>query len=313
MYFQPRVIYRDPNEPRDNAIIRYFGSRVTSQGKNSNFMCAITGMPGSGKSWAGGSISEIYGKMFNKEFDPDVHCFFSLKSALKLVVNRDLDKKIGRGSILLFDEPQNEANARNWQSDVNQILNQLISTWRNQNLICLFCTPYLEFLDKQTRLFFNAEFKVLGFDKTTKLTKIKPRFLEWGHMKQEFYRKRLIMEYAVANKEKHNIKMLGNWHIPKPSDHFIDVYEAKKLKFTQELNNRLLKQLEDKEKQDNGTDKAQKGEVFTRLKQAFEQYGDDFISIQPLFPDISPQSLDKMLYFLRKSLKTRANMPTGQV
>ncbi|GAI81262.1 unnamed protein product, partial [marine sediment metagenome] len=114
--------------------------------------------------------AEEYAKMFNIEFNPEDHVISSLKELLLLITSKDLEKKVSFGSVILFDEPQVEGNARNWQSEMNKALSQLISTFRNQRLIILFATPYLEFIDKQSRILFHGEFKVLGYDRNTQIT-----------------------------------------------------------------------------------------------------------------------------------------------
>ena len=164
-YFQPKVVYSNPNENREHSIIRYIGNRVLRN--NKNFLCALVGATGAGKSWAGLSICEQYAKLHNIEFDPNVHVISSLKELLKLVTAEDVDKKIKYGTPILFDEPQTEANSRSWQSEVNQAFNSLMSTFRNQRLVIFFALPYLEMIDKQSRMLFHGEFKVEGFDKNS--------------------------------------------------------------------------------------------------------------------------------------------------
>ena len=104
MYFQPKVIYRNPDVDRKNSIIRYMGNRVLRN--NRNLLFFLTGGTGSGKSYAGCSIGEMYSKMFNIPFNPDVHIISSLKELLLLINSKDIDKKIQFGSYILFDEPQ---------------------------------------------------------------------------------------------------------------------------------------------------------------------------------------------------------------
>jgi hypothetical protein len=67
-YFQPKVIYLNANEKRENSIVRYFGNRVMRN--NKNFLCALTGSTGAGKSYAGLKICEIYSEMFKIHFNP---------------------------------------------------------------------------------------------------------------------------------------------------------------------------------------------------------------------------------------------------
>ena len=69
--FTPTVIYRNPDEERKNSIVRYIGNRVLRN--NKNFLCALTGQVGAGKSWSGLSIAESYAKEFGILFDPSIH------------------------------------------------------------------------------------------------------------------------------------------------------------------------------------------------------------------------------------------------
>jgi type III secretion system FlhB-like substrate exporter len=83
MYYQPKVVYQDINQPRKDSIIRYIGNRVLTT--NKNFLCAVTGQTGSGKSWATVSICEKYAKMHNISFNPDKHIITSLMELLLLI------------------------------------------------------------------------------------------------------------------------------------------------------------------------------------------------------------------------------------
>jgi hypothetical protein len=49
-------------------------------------------------------------------------------------------------------------------------------------------------IDKQSRMLFHGDFKVEGFDRSTKLTTLKPRFIEYVKEMDKFYRKRLIVQ-----------------------------------------------------------------------------------------------------------------------
>jgi GTPase SAR1 family protein len=297
-YFQPKVIYRDPDAKREDSIIRYIGNRVLKS--NKNFLCALVGQVGSGKSYLGLAMCERYSKMFNIPFDPKIHVISSLKELLVLITSKTLEKSIQFGTIILFDEPQVEANARAWQSDINQAFQQLISTFRNQRLIVLFATPFLEMLDKQSRLLFLGEFKVEGYDRNTKITTVKPRFLEYNKKIGDFYRKRLIIEYAVKDKSVHNITKLNFWHVPMASKEIVDVYEEKKKKFTDDLNLKLLNQIELAEKQAEGKNKSE--ELF-KVQELMDKYGENYIKILQEMPHLSPFTVEKYVQFIKKSKK----------
>lgn len=297
-YFQPLVIYRNPDDKRENSIIRYIGNRVLNT--NKNFLCAVVGATGIGKSWACLKFSELYSNMFDIAFNPDYHVISSLRELLELITAPEKDKKIKFGSVIVFDEPQVEGNARTWQSEMNQALSQLISTFRNQRLVVFFATPYIEMIDKQTRILFHGEFKVLGFDKKTKITRVKPRFLEYNKNNGDFYRKRLIIHYKSRDKSVMNIKKLNFWHLPIASQHTRDVYESKKKKFTDNLNKKLLHKIVLNESRSEGTDKSNE---FLRVQKLYDQYGEDYIKISKALPHLSVFSIEKYIFLIKKSKK----------
>lgn len=302
MYFQPRVVYKEVGANRENSIVRYIGNRVLRN--NKNFLCALTGQTGAGKSWAGLKIAEIYSKMFGIPFNPEIHVISSLKEILELIVNRDRDKTTMDGSIILFDEPQVEANARNWQSEVNKALNTLVSTFRNQRLIVLFALPNLDMIDKQSRILFHAEFKILGYDKNTKITSINPLFLEWSSYKEDFYRHRLIVNYKVLDKKAFRSYKLGLWSIPVASPEIVKIYEEKKKIFSDNLNRTLLNSIELKEKEVTGKNK---NTDLMKIKELYEKYGRDYLKISNEMPHMNPLTIQRYIQLIISSSKVSEN------
>jgi hypothetical protein len=120
----------------------------------------------------------------------------------------------------------------------------------------------------------------MGYDKETKITKIKPRFLEYNRKMDDFYRKRLIIEYATHHKTAMSKTKLHFWHLPKASDETINVYEAKKLSFTNELNRKLLDKIELSNKT---AESKNKSEELVKVKELYDQFGNDVIKICDLF------------------------------
>ena len=297
-YFHPKVIYNDINEPRVNSVIKYMNNRVITT--NKNFLCAVTGPTGSGKSWVCLKICEDYSNMYGIEFNPEFHIISSLKELLLLITSKDIDKKIRVGSIILFDEPQIETNSREWQSEANKAFNQLTSTFRNQRLIILFATPYLEFIDKQSRMLFHAEFEVQGYNINTKITTIKPRFLDWNKYRQQFMHKMLIVKYPMEGKNNLVRTKVNNWKLFVASKHITDVYERKKKEFTDKLNAKLLNNLLLKEKT---IESKNKNEDFVKINELFNQYGEDYVKISSQMPHISPLTLEKYIQLIKRTLK----------
>lgn len=297
-YFQPMVIYRDPDEKRENSILRYIGNRVLT--KNANFLCAVIGQTGSGKSYSCLKMAEDYAQMYGIEFNPEYHVITSLEELLILITEPEETRKIRFGSVLVFDEPQIEANARNWQSEMNQALNQLISTFRNQRLVIFFALPYLEMFDKQSRILFHGEFKVEGYDINTKITTVKPRFLEYNKNQDSFYHKRLIVQHKERDKEVMVIDKLNYWYLGLASKPIIEVYEGKKKRFTDDLNKRLLAQIQNQRKKTDGSDKS--ADLF-QVQALYDKYGEDYPKILTEMPQLTPYTLERFLFYIKKSRK----------
>jgi len=293
--FRPQLTYKDTKEKIKHSFIHYFANRVLNN--NKNFLCAVTGQTGSGKSWLAGSVAEIYSRLYGISYNPNIHILFSVKELLDLINRDDLETALPPGSIIMFDEPQVSANARDWRSEANQILGTLTSTFRNMRLIVFFATPYLEFIDKQSRILFHAEINVQGFDKTTNLTLCKPRFLEWNGKKGEFYKKRLIVRHPVEGKTALNWYFVQNWEVPKPSKAWCQVYESKKIAFTRRLNKELQQQYEYTQSQQN------KGRDLVKLIELWEAHGYNLRVFSQELPHLSPYALERLTAMVRKQKK----------
>jgi hypothetical protein len=306
-YFQPTVIYRNPSDDRSNAILRYIGQRVLTQ--NKNFLCAIVGQTGMGKSWAGISMCEQYSKMYGIPFKVNIHVIHTLKQMLSLIKTKELEKNIQIGTPLLFEEPQTAANARDWQSESNKMLSALLSTFRNQRLVVFFSTPYLSMIDKQSRILFHGEFKALGFDIKTGESNLKPRFLEYNGDMDKFYHKMLIVLHKQEGK-RHLIKDKAfNWIIPKASKELLDEYEAIKQKFSVNLIDKLWNQLEKSENKKEMADKPNSMVLFDQIKDLYMVYGDNYIKIRGEIGEINPSTYNKCIYLIKRSLISLPPMP----
>lgn len=300
-------------EDRKNSFIKYFSGRVMNN--NKNFLCAVTGQTGSGKSWLTGSIGEQYRELTGMPFDPKEHTIFSLKELMKIITSEDeaTRERIKPCTFLHFDEPQVSTNSRDWQSESNKILNTLTSTFRNMRLVILFATPYLEFLDKQTRILFHAEIKVNGFDKTTGLTLCQPRLLEWAPHAEQFYRKRLIINYFEEQKKVPSWYYLQNWEVKKPSKAWIDVYEPMKADFTRKLNLELANRLEfGKGGKKEAKDGKGKSNGISDVIEAYEKTGGNFLEIAKLLPNMGSTSLMDYYRTIKatKNLQRRMTVPS---
>ena len=141
-----------------------------------------------------------------------------------------------------------------------------------------------------------------GYDKSTGMSTLKPRFLEYNKTIKDFYRKRLVIEYAVEGKEFHDFTKLNKWNIPRASQPTIDVYERAKKIFSDNLNTKLLNQIELSEKQEQGKNKS---DDLIKVKALYEEFASDFLAIAERMPHMSPLVLEKYINFIKRSYKVR--------
>lgn len=212
--------------------IKYIKKRVYKD--NKNFLAITSGPTGSGKTWCTIAMCEMLDPTFNIE-----RIVFNGRELMNLINSG----KLTRGSAILWDEAQIDLNARNWQSITNKMLNYLISTFRHQNFILIFTSPYSDFMDSATLKLFHANFETVKINKKEKVVYVKPKLLQYNHNLKKWYRK-----YLKIITKKGSLK-IKRWKIPKPTDAIIKDYENKKKLFTQELNQRIEARL-NKLKQD---------------------------------------------------------------
>lgn len=229
----PIVIFKDKIKP--HAWAKWMVGRTMR--KNQNNLIMIKGKTGSGKTYVALSISQIMEKMDGIPFTID-HVVFSLTELLELVNSG----KLRRGSKIVFDEPQASIGARDFMSEANKVFNLLATTFRSKNYTLFFCSPFESLLDKSTRKLFHAVFETESINFKNRTCRIKPRFIEYSSVQDnKVYRKRLIIELR-KNKITEYFPV-DYWDIPEPSKEMIELYEAKKNKFTDNLNKKLYNRL----------------------------------------------------------------------
>ena len=241
------IIYRDANAVKNNSWIRYFNQRIR---QNKNNLITVTGATGSGKTWTAIAICEMMSEFNGVPFTID-NIIFSLKDLMSLINSGKLKK----GSCIIFDEPQVTISNRSFQSLANKVFNHLLTTFRHRNLTLFFCTPYEDLLDKTARKLFHAKFTTIKINKNTQTVKVKPVCTEYNAHYEKFYEKFLRVAYKRKEGGKYAVRKLKKWDVRKPSKEIIEVYEKKKRAFTDQLNEKIERQLIDFEKKELGLDK----------------------------------------------------------
>jgi len=222
------IVSTDLKKNKDPSWVTYIKGRIK---KHQNMLLAIIGKTGSGKSYAGLSIAE----MLDKNFTVD-RVIFGFRDLMRVINSGETFKP---GTCFVWDEFQIDAGSRDWQSVANRLINSLLSTFRHKNFILIITTPYLDFIDNQSRKLLHAEMETKKIDYKKKETKLKPQLIQYNGRNKKFYYKYLRIRTAKG------IRPIVSWSIKKPSKELVEAYEAKKTEFTTKLNQGIEAQLND--------------------------------------------------------------------
>ena len=222
----------------ESSWVRWIKKRVHN---NLNFLSILTGETGVGKSYNALRIAyEI-----DPEFNVYKQCAFSFTEFMRAVNGfngDDEELKNKKYKVVVFDEVQTSVNKREWQSKVNKLFNYLISTFRHQNIIVLFTSPYSDFVDINTMKLMHAKFECKGWNNKNK-SSIRAKILQYNDRLSKFYEHSL---YVIHNKKA--VKFSGLWWLDKPPKHIYEPYEARKTEFTHRLNRKITRELEEMDK-----------------------------------------------------------------
>lgn len=204
---------------------------------NLNFIALAKGPTGIGKSLMLIAVA--------RSIDPDFsvnQIAFTFKEVMQ-IINSDWFKK-KKWKIIIFDEAQTSVNSRTWQSLINRLFNYLMSTFRHQNIIFLMSSPYQDFIDSATMKLVHCIFDVKGHSEKTQRTLVRARLLQYNsEMKKFYYHSLMVMRDGMLHKCK-------SFNILRPPKKIELEYEAKKKLFTDELNRKIMFELDQIDRKD---------------------------------------------------------------
>lgn len=194
--------------------------------RDDNWMGAVVGETGSGKSLTALSIAQTVDPNFSID-----QVAFSVEEFMQLVTDRSL----GPGSIIVFEEASVEAAAGEWHSKSNKVLRNVLDTWRHQNRGAIFTLPSFGQLDKGARLRMTALIQQEELHASQGYSVAKYKHLQTNSDSGEIYR-----HFPVINGQKHK-----RLKIRRPTPDLLTAYNERKENYTHELNEQLLEELLD--------------------------------------------------------------------
>ena len=206
--------------------------------KEKNFLCTTIGSTGSGKSYANLKAMEI----LNPDKKPEdiiKNCCFTCIEFLDRLNSGQVQKK----DVLVWDEVGIGLSAKDWQSISNKLVNFVLQSFRNLNLVVFFNTPSFSFIDASSRKLFHSLWEVLNINYVTKKCEIKPMLLQTDPRTGKIY-----FKYLRNNSKEHGIVPIKRLYLSLPSKRLRELYEIKKEAFTTKLNKSIyedLKEIED--------------------------------------------------------------------
>lgn len=205
----------------DDPIIRYIQKRLWR--RNQNWLMAICGATGSGKSFSALRIASEIDPNFSVE-----HVIFFPKDLMTL-----LGQPLPKGTAIVYDEAGVSYSAREWQTLSNRLINYVMQTFRERNLALIMTVPDSSFLDVQIRKLFHMIALTQKIHRTIDEVELKPFFITNYPLAGKIYTTYPIM---YGNK-------ITRWYIKKPNAKLVHAYREKKETFFEWLRQRTEREL----------------------------------------------------------------------
>lgn len=185
--------------------------------RKKNVTMIITGRTGSGKSYSALALAQ--------KIDPTFDISRVAFTGLEFINLVEKEENLPTGSVIVFDEGHVSLGSRDWYSVQNKAMNHVLSTFRYKQLIVIFTTPDLSFIDSQTKKLFNFYLETRSIDRETKLATLRPFLIMYDREGKVYYK-----YPTIINKE--GIFKLTKIKIKKPIQKLCNQYEKKKQAFT---------------------------------------------------------------------------------
>jgi len=230
-----------------NPLIRKVQKRLWKL--NKNWLSIITGPTGSGKSWSALSLAE--------KIDPDFNVDKVVLRPEKFLENV-AERNYGQGDVVVFDEAGAGMSAKAHMTKKNRIIDQVLQTFRRQNIAVIFTVPSKANVDKSVRRLLHTYIETKTID-----YKNERNHLKWLEMDYNQKTDKIYYKYPKRRDENGAVRKIKNVKMGKPSEDLIEAYEQKRTKFQNRKNKEFYNELQEKmsdqgQDNDNGKNKKEK-------------------------------------------------------
>jgi len=214
----------------ENPLIQSVQKRLWKQ--NKNWLSIITGQTGSGKSWSALSLAE--------KIDPD---FDTSKVVLRpeKFMEKVAEREWGQGDVVVFDEAGAGMSAKAHMTKKNRIIDQVLQTFRRQNIAVIFTVPSKSNVDKSVRRLLHTYIETKGIDYRNERN-----LLKWLEMDYNQKTDKIYYKYPKRRTSSGALKKIKTVKMGKPSKELIKAYESKRSRYQDRKNKEFLEELQEK-------------------------------------------------------------------
>ena len=237
----------------ENPLIQSVQKRLWKQ--NKNWLSIITGQTGSGKSWSALSLAE--------KIDPG---FDTSKVVLRPenFMEKVAEREWGQGDVVVFDEAGAGMSAKAHMTKKNRIIDQVLQTFRRQNIAVIFTVPSKSNVDKSVRRLLHTYIETKTIDYINERNHLKWLEMDYNQKTDKIYYK-----YPKRRTDSGALKKIKTVKMGKPSESLIKAYEEKRSKYQDRKNNEFLDELQEKMSDGSNSDSGKTKEE--KIKEYIEE------------------------------------------
>ena len=199
-------------------------------------MMAVTGnkyfKTGVGKSYSAIRIGELMDEDFRTGTAGMKKIVFTKEDFEEAM--RYMEEKGTPGQVIIIDEAGLLVNSRQWYSEINKYVSNVVMTFRTLRCVAIFITPQMGSIDKQVRVFFNLWGRCEKNLKDGYLrVRMKTYRLSWDENDVGKYMMHKIQMY---DKDAGRVTYYNGFIVEKPhNNELLEAYEAKSREFKKKM------------------------------------------------------------------------------